>query len=202
MRKMVLFGAALLVVCASASQAEEPKKMQQPSAEEKAQMEAMMKAATPGDMHKKLSAMVGTFEVKVTMWNMPGQPPTDSTGTAENTWVLGGRFVEQKFTGNFMGMPFDGIGYTGYDNIKKEYVATWIDNFGTQMMISNGNLGADGKTYSFTSSMSDPMSGKTMPVQEKVTVVDDDHHVMEMWGPAPDGKMYKMMAITYTRKKS
>lgn len=199
MRKIVLWGAALLVVCASASLAQEPKKA--PSAEEKAQMEAMMKAATPGDMHKKLSPMVGTFDVKVTMWNMPGQPPTDSSGTAVDTWVLGGRFVEERFTGNFMGMPFTGIGYTGYDNVRKEYVGTWMDNFGTQMMVSSGNVGADGKTYNFTSSMSDPMSGKTMPVQEKVTVTDDDHHVMEMWGPGPDGKMFKMMEITYTRKK-
>jgi hypothetical protein len=200
MKKMVLWGAALLVVCASASLAQEPKKA--PSAEEKAATDAMMKAATPGDMHKKLSPMVGTFDVKVTMWNMPGQPPTDSSGTAVDTWVLGGRFVEERFTGTFMGMPFTGIGYTGYDNVRKEYVGTWMDNFGTQMMVSSGNVGADGKTYSFTSSMSDPMSGKTMPVQEKVTVTDDDHHVMEMWAPGPDGKSHKMMEITYTRKKT
>ena len=202
MRKTVLFGASLLLVCASLSLAEEPKKMPQPSADEKAAMEAMMKAATPGDMHKKLSAMVGTFDVKVTMWNAPGQEPAVSTGTSENSWVLGGRYVEQKFNGNFMGMPFDGIGYTGYDNIKKQYVGTWMDNFSTQVMMSSGNSSADGKTYEFTSSMSDPMSGKSMPVQEKVTVLDGDHHTMEMWGPAPDGKMYKMMEITYTRKKS
>ena len=201
MRKLVLSGAALLFVCASVSLADEPKKPQQPSAEEKAAMEAMMKAATPGDMHKKLSAMVGTFDAKVTMWNAPGQPPANSTATSENTWVLGGRFVEQKVNGNFMGMPFTGIGYTGYDNIKKEYIGSWIDNFGTQMMISSGNVGADGKTYNFTSSVSDPMTGKTMPVQEKFTVVDDDHQVMEMWGPGPDGKMYKMMEINYTRRK-
>ena len=201
MRKTVLFGASLLIVCASVLAADEPKKPRQPSAEEQAAMEAMMKAATPGEMHKKLTPMVGVFDLKITMWNMPGQPPTNSTGTSENTWVLGGRFIEQKATGDFMGMPFLGIGYTGYDNIKKIYVGTWMDNFGTQVMISTGTTD-DGKTYNFDSSVSDPMTGKTQPVKEKITVVDDDHHVMEMWGPGPDGKMYKMMEITYTRKKS
>jgi hypothetical protein len=201
MRKTVLFGAALLLVCASVSMADEPKKPQQPSAEEKAAMEAMMKAATPGDMHKKMSVMIGTFDAKVTMYT-PGQPPAESTATSESAWVLGGRFVEEKVSGTFMGMPFTGIGYTGYDNVKQEYIGTWMDNFGTQMMVSTGKASADGKTWDFTSSMSNPMTGKSDTVKEKVTVVDDDHHVMEMWGPGPDGKMYKMMEITYTRKKS
>ena len=38
-------------------------------------------------------------------------------------------------------------------------------------------------------------------VDSKMTVTDKDHHTMEMWGPGPDGKMYKMMEIKYSRKK-
>jgi hypothetical protein len=34
-----------------------------------------------------------------------------------------------------------------------------------------------------------------------VTVTDENHHSMEMWMPGPDGKVFKMMEITYTRKK-
>ena len=75
-----------------------------------------------------------------------------------------------------------------------------MDNMSTATMVSMGKMTTD-KSYDFTSSMDDPMSGKTMPVKEKVTVVDEDHHVMEMWGPAPNGKMMKMMEITYSRKK-
>jgi len=77
-----------------------------------------------------------------------------------------------------------------------------MDTMSTSVMISTGIGGdASGKSYSFSSSMDDPMTGKTTPVTEKVTFIDDDHHVMEMWSPAPDGKMFKMMEITYTRKK-
>ena len=158
----------------------------------------MMKAATPGDAHKKLDWMVGKWDASVTMYN-PGQPPSKSTATSESRWVLGGRWVEEQVSGNFMGMPFNGIGYTGYDNIRKQYTGTWMDNMGTQTMISTGNMTSD-KTYEFTSSMDDPMSGKPMTVKTKMTVVDDDHHVLEMWGPTPDGKVMKMMEITYTRK--
>jgi hypothetical protein len=171
------------------------------AAQQQAEMEAMMKAATPGDAHKKLGAMVGTFNTDVKMWMAPGTPPTGGTGVAENSWALDGRFLEQRFTGTFMGMPFHGIGYTGYDNIKKHYIGSWMDNMTTSMMVSEGTPDATGKSITFTSTMDDPMTGKSSEIKETVTVVDNDHHTLEMWGAGPDGKMFKMMEIAYSRKK-
>ena len=200
MKIRVLVATVVLALCTSAFAAEEAKK-QEMSAEEKAMMEAMMKAMTPGDAHKLLDGMVGTFDAKVTSSMDPSKPPEVSNGTSENSWVMGNRYVMQKFTGSFMGMPFQGVGYTGYDNIKKKYVGTWMDTMTTSMMISDGKADADGKSITFSSTMDDPMTGKTSPVKEKVTVVDADHHMLEMWGAGPDGKMFKMMEINYTRKK-
>ncbi len=198
MKLKVCLGACAILLSSIVAFAQEQPKM---TAEEKAQMDAMMKAGAPGDAHKKLSYMVGTWDATVKMYPMqPAAPVQQSTAVAESKWVLGGRFVQEMVTGNFMGMPFSGIGYTGYDNIKKQYIGTWMDNMGTSVMISSGGPTGD-KTYEFSSTMDDPMSGKSMPVKEKMTVIDDDHHVMEMWAPAPDGKMMKMMEITYTRKK-
>jgi len=190
--------AILLSSLTSLAQTQTKKEM---SAEEKAAMDAMMKAATPGDAHKKLASMVGTWDVTVKMFPQPGAPAQESKGSSENKWVLGGRWVQENFTGDFMGMPFSGIGYTGYDNIKKQYIGTWMDSMSTSMMASSGTADASGKSYEFSSTMDDPMTGKSMPVKSKVTVTDDDHHSMEMWSPGPDGKMFKMMEINYTRKK-
>ena len=200
MRCRILAATVLVAFTATlAVAADKPKKSA--ADKEKAEMEAMMKAGTPGDAHKKLEAFVGTFDTNVKMWMKPGAPPAESSGVSTNAWALDGRWVEQRFAGTFMGMPFSGIGYTGYDNIKKKYVGTWMDSMSTSMMVSTGKADASGKTYTFTSTMDDPMTGKSAPIKEKVTVVDEDHHSMEMWAPGPDGKMYKMMEITYTRKK-
>ncbi|HKS21256.1 MAG TPA: DUF1579 domain-containing protein [Thermoanaerobaculia bacterium] len=197
MRKILTLGFAL-ALCTSALFADDTKKSD--ADKEKAMMEAWMKASTPGDAHKKLDNMVGTWDVTVKSWMAPGQPPMESTGTAVNQWVLGNRWMEEKFTGSFMGMPFQGIGYTGYDNIKKQYVGTWMDNMSTAVMVSSGK-GGSGNTYEFTSTMDDMMTGKPATITEKVTFTDADHHTMEMWGPGPDGKVYKSMEITYSRKK-
>jgi hypothetical protein len=198
MRCRTLAATVLVAFTATLALADDPKAKSGPS---QAEMEAMMKAATPGDAHKKLNGMAGTFTADVKMWMAPGAPPTAGSGVAENTWALDGRWLQQNFTGTFMGMPFTGVGYTGYDNIKKKYVGSWMDSMSTSMMISTGTANADGKSYTFTSTMDDPMTGKSTPVKETVTVVDDDHHTLEMWGAGPDGKMFKMMEIAYTRKK-
>ncbi|HEU4886952.1 MAG TPA: DUF1579 domain-containing protein [Thermoanaerobaculia bacterium] len=165
-----------------------------------AMMDAMMKAGIPGDPHKKLDGMVGTWNTKITMWMMPGADPMTSSGTSTNQWIMGGRYLEQRFKGDFMGMPFEGIGFTGYDNVKKRYWGTWMDNMSTSIMTSTGTASADGKVWDFDGTMSDPMTGGDTAVKEKVTITDADNHLMEMWAPGPDGKMFKNMEIAYSRK--
>jgi len=194
--KVWLAACTLVASAAFNALADSPKKAEHKMSPEE---EAMMKAATPGAEHKKLDTMVGTWSATVKMWPAPGAPAQESKGTATNKWVLGGRYLEQSFDGSFMGMPFHGTGYTGYDNIKKEYIGSWMDTMSTGMMTSTGHINADG-TWTFNGSMPDPMSGKDAPFEEKVTVKDKDHHVFEMMAPGPDGKMFKMMEITYTRK--
>jgi hypothetical protein len=171
------------------------------SAEQQAMMDKWMKIATPGEEHKQLVGTAGSWTVKSTMWETPGQPPTVSSGTSENTSVLGGRFVRQTFKGDFNGMPFEGIGYTGYDNYKKVYTSVWMDSMGTMMMILSGKADASGKIITMTGTIDDVMQGKPTTIRTVTHLTDKDHMKYEMYGPEPTGgKEYKMMEILYTRK--
>lgn len=199
MKLKVWMTLALVMVCCVLPLASQQAQQKEMSAEEKAAMAQWQKFMTPGEGHKMLDGMVGTFDAKVNMWMQPGAPTMASTGVSRNEWVLGKRYIRESFTGTFMNKPFQGIGYTGYDNGKKQYVGTWIDNMGTGVMTSTGTT-TDGKTWTFKSVSTDPMTGKDTPGESKITVADKDHHTMEMWGPAPDGKMFKMMQIDYHRR--
>jgi len=192
--------AGLLVAGAAAAQDAKPADKPM-SAEQKAMMEAWAKFATPGEGHKALAGMAGTWDAEVTSWMEPGQPPTKSKGTSENRMVLGGRWVESKFTSEMMGQPFEGLGYTGYDNYKKKYIGTWQDNMSTAVMLSEGTFDAAGKVMTSTSTMDDPMTGKTSTIKMTTTIESPDHHVFEMWGPDPSGKVVKQMQIDYRRRK-
>jgi hypothetical protein len=173
----------------------------QDAKQEKAMMEAWQRAATPGEGHKKLDALVGTFDVKVRSTVDPSRPPEDSVGTSTNSWVLGGRYVEQEFDGEFMGEPYRGIGYTGYDNVQKKFVSVWMDTAGTGMMFLTSAADKTGKTISGSARIWDPLTEKPLPVESKIIVTDNDHHSFELWAKAPNGKMIKLMDIQYTRKK-
>src|SRR6058998_2961620 len=104
MRKLSTLLVLTLLVASVAIAADAPKDK---AAQQKAAMEAMMRAATPGDAHKKLNSMAGTFDAKVKTWMEPGAPPMESSGKAVNEWVLGGRWLQQRFDGTFMNQPFN-----------------------------------------------------------------------------------------------
>ncbi len=191
-----------IVLLASVSGMQETKKpAAQPPMDEKAAMEMMMKLATPGEAHKKLEVLVGTWSAKNTMWMDPSKPPTVSEGSSEHKWILGGRFLEQRYEGNFMGMPFSGLGYTGYDNFKKKYVGVWMDSAGTSIMNTTGAFEASGKVLRSSARMDDFTTGKVMTVRESLTIVNNNEVRLDMFGPDPKGKEYRMMEIVYTRRK-
>jgi len=164
-----------------------------------AEMKAMMAYATPGELHKMMAKSVGTWTGNATMWMQPGTPPMNSTFEATNEMILGGRYLQGKNTGNFMGMPFEGISVIGYDNAKKVFVNSWIDNMGTGMMYLTGKWDNASNSITFTGSMVDPAAGKEIPVREVMKFVDDNNQTLEMYSLA-GGKEFKNMEIKFTRK--
>jgi len=170
-----------------------------------AAMQEMMKkwqeAMTPGAPHKALAAMEGKWNAEVKDW-MGGSdaPPTVSKGTAVNTMVLGGRYLKEDFTSEMMNQPFQGTGYTGYDNMNKKYVGSWMDNMSTSMMMMEGTMNEKGDVLTMTGKMDDPGTGQHgKPYKSVMTVVSPEKHMYEMFDLSlPEGKQ-KVMEIVYTR---
>ena len=169
-----------------------------PAMSHEAMMAAWQKAMTPGAAHRRLEPLVGSFRAKTTFVVAPGAPPEVSEGTSEHRWVLGGRFLAQVYRGTAMGMPFEGIGYTGYDNVQKKYIGFWMDSFGTGFMPSESVGAPRAGAIDFDASAVDP-SGKTMRFLCKVRIQSGDRHTYEMWAPAPGGKRFLQMKVEYTR---
>ena len=156
---------------------------------------------TPGDMHKMISSWDGVWKGETTMWQTPTSPAMTSTGTATNKMVLGGRYQMSTHKGSFMGMAFEGMGTLAYDNIRKVFVSSWIDNFGTGLMTMEGTWDDATKSLSLKGKTLDcnRFDGSMVDMREVLKIVDDKHQVMEMYGPAPDGKEFKMMEIKMTK---
>lgn len=197
-----------LVLCLAASAFAQTQPQKKPSGappamspEQKAMMEAFQKAATPGPNHKLLQSMVGEWTFAMKMWQDPAAPAQESSGATSYRNLMDGRYVQHEHKGNFMGMPFHGVGILGYDNVSKQFLSSWIDNMATGQMLMNGSYDATKKTFTFKGEMDDAMKPATkVKLRETVRIVDNDTHVMD-WYELRGGKEAKTMEITYKRKK-
>ncbi len=126
-------------------------------------------------MHKLLAAANGKWSEDITMWMAPGQPPIKSTSTSEYKMILGGRYQQANITGSFSGMPFEAMSVIGYDNMKKVFISTWVDNMGTWYLLnSEYPYDAATKTITLIGTMAEPMSGKDVKMRETIRMTDNN----------------------------
>ncbi len=162
------------------------------------EMEEMMKLAAPGEHHKHLDHMIGTWDIKGKLWMIPGGDPIEANSKMEAKWVLGGRFVEMVITGTMFGMPFEGRSLEGYDNVAKKHVSKWVDNFGTYFMDFEGTCSEGGKVRSMSATIPDPMTGGTVTMRGVTRVTGEGSFIYEMFTKTPEGEV-KMMELSYRR---
>lgn len=95
-------------------------------------------------------------------------------------------------------MPMEGIATMAYDNSKKMFVSTWVDNMGTGIMVMEGTWDDASKSMTLTGECKDPMTGKDVKMKEIYKIIDDKTEMMEMY-TTQDGKEYKSMEMKMTR---
>ncbi len=169
----------------------------------KAEMDAYMKLAQPGEHHKLLGHLAGKWVVTGKTWMDPSQPPVEMTFTVEASWLLGGRYLQQVHTSTFMGQPFEGRSLDGYDNFTHEYFSTWVDNMGTGVMVFRGKCDDPCTALTESAEGPDPMTGKVMKSTTVTTFVDPDTYRFEMYEAraGKDGQGAKVMDVTAKRQK-
>jgi Protein of unknown function (DUF1579) len=189
MKKYTLFTSLLAVIFISG------KLVAQTTEEQKAYVAFM----TPGPTQQMIAKSAGTWTGTVTMWTPENATPTTSTMEATNTMILGGRYLQSSNKGTMMGQPFEGIGVTGYDNSKKVFVSSWVDNMGTGMIFMEGTWDASTNSMLLSGKNTDPLTGKDVPIREIMKFVDDNHQELVIYF-TEKGKEFKGMEIKYVRK--
>jgi hypothetical protein len=149
--------------------------------------------SAPGPEIDHLKKMVGTWDATVKF--MGGE----SKGTMVYKMDIGGRWLVGNFTGDFGGQKFEGRGLDSYDDMKKKYVAVWIDSMSGSPMVMEGTYDKDKKSATMTGEGPGP-DGKPTKYKTVTEMKDNNTVVFTMYGPGPDGKEGQVMTITYKRK--
>jgi len=163
-------------------------------------MEVYRKLGTPGEPHKLLARLVGSWTTRTRAWMEPGKPEVQGTGTCQQKMLLDGRYLQQEYTGEMMGSTFNGINVIGYDNHTKKYVSIWIDSMSTGIYYFEGSAEGNGKTITQESSYDDPVRGP-MVWRSVTNIVDDNTLEYQMFLIPKGGKEEKMMEMTMNRKQ-
>jgi len=98
-----------------------------------------------------------------------------------------------------MGKPFTGFEITGYDNLLKRYVTSWMSSMGTNIFMMEGTASSDGKTITLKGKHAE-LGGGYMTHRAIWKIMDSSNQTFEMYGVHHGGKEMKMMEITYKRK--
>ncbi|MCU0286010.1 MAG: DUF1579 domain-containing protein [Acidobacteria bacterium] len=183
-----------LQAAASAQQSQQPE-------EEQKMMKRWMEYTSPGENHKYLEYFAGDWEITSTIW-VPGANPEVSRGFGASELIIGGRYLKSYIKGSMMQMPYEGFTITGYDNFKKEYVSSMIDNAGTGIYHTCGTLDKATMTRTETGTWDDFMTGGKIKVRLVTKIIDANKYILETYDDkAGGGKEVKTGEIVFTRKK-
>ena len=183
----------------------------QPSAADmEKMMQQMMELSKLNENHKLLADLDGTWSYTVKMWMTPdpNAKPQESKGIAVRKSMMDGRFFVMDVNGKMQmpgpdgkpkDMEFKGMGIEGYDNVKKKFVGSWVDNMGTGIMMSEGTYDPATKTFTYTGEY-EAIPGMKQKIREVMKITDKDNMSFE-WYEDHGGKEAKTMEINYTRKK-
>jgi hypothetical protein len=163
-------------------------------------MEVYKKLAVPGEPHKMLARLEGSWTTRIKASMGPDQPWEESTGTCEQRMLLGGRYLQQEYASEMMDGPYAGVNLIGYDNHTRKYVSTWIDSMSTAIYCFEGTADADGRTITQKCSYDDPVRGPI--VWRSVSrIIDNDTMKYEMFITPEGGSEQKEMEMTVSRKR-
>jgi hypothetical protein len=171
--------------------------------EQSVDMEAYMKhyleVTAPNQHHQALAKRVGQWNTVIKYYLSPEAEPMVSTGTCTYELVMGGRFVEQRAEGEVLGIPFEGVGYLGFDKTTGKHTSFWIDSMGTQSIYAEGECSHGGMTETYMFTTHDPMTGDAMQIKTVTTIKSDNEHTYEWFEKGADGRLTKTMEVDYTR---
>ena len=151
----------------------------------------------PVEQHRMVLTGVGEWEGNVFM-TVPGMPEPMQMPCTESVKAVGKFWTVSEFSGNFGGVPFNGISQIGYDTTKKKYVGTWLDNQHPHMSIMEGDWDAEKNAIVMHYDQFDTMSGTFLKMRNE-TVHAEGKYTITFFQLSDEGES-EMMRIEMTKK--
>jgi len=167
----------------------------------------------PGPSHQLLADLVGTWMFQGKFYSGNSNPDSNKVVGEFNGNLLrkpfaNGRFFIVEWTGGKIQIPVQNgkmqevsaqrVEFEGYDNVKKKFVLTYINNhIGSGIVLAEGRYDSTTKTIVYEWE-DEQMPGKKFKVRERFIILDTNHYKMEYYREQA-GRVFKATEITCTK---
>lgn len=171
-----------------------------PAADELAKlMENAKKFTEPGEKHKLLEKWIGDWKLE-TRFVMNGKKTPAQLGKSKCSWLIKGRWIKSEGEGEMMGKKMKGFHILGYDNFKKSYVGTSVQNMDTAMLRYEGDVDPKTGALVMYGKMDEYLTGEHDKMVKYIwRFVSDDKLIFEVHDLAIGEKNTMVIEQTYLR---
>jgi hypothetical protein len=174
----------------------------------------MVRNGQPGEMHRRLDALVGEWNVAMSFYiagGTPEKPIVANDLICRREWIAetGNRHLRDVMEGTFGGNPYYRLGILSYSTMDKRYEWNTVDAVNTMMMTYKGakdSAKPDGEIVmsgEFTDQgvLGDSYAGKTIRQRTVIKIESPDRHVIDVYFTPPGEKERMAARGIYTRRK-
>ena len=132
-------------------------------------MSEMMRLGTPSRGTSTWSPWLARGTWSPRMWMGPGRAEQSPKATHPRApGSSADASCARSDQGEMEGMPFNGLGYTGFDNYKQQFVGTWMDSWSTGYM-ARERPSVQGRARAITTSgqWEGPMGDHDLPLRHR-----------------------------------
>ena len=155
--------------------------------------------SAPGESHRRLLGMVGTWDLEVESRSGPESPWQRTQGRSVCVQALGGRYVVEYWSTNLQGQPFEAMHVLGYDRLAEKFLSIWMDSFSTWPVNSSGRMSSSESVLSLTGSMRDVLAPDGRPFHLRLLFDGPDQRSMEVLDSVA-GTQVPLLRVRATRR--
>jgi len=158
-----------------------------------------MEIPAPQEEHQWLHRLVGEWTVEGEAKMEPDQPWEKWKGT-ETVRAIGELWTMAEGKVDSPDGEMTTVITLGFDPQKGRFVGTFIASMMNYLWIYDGALDAEKRVLTLDSEGPGMTEGKTFKAQDKIEMVDDNHHILTSQILGDDGQWHEVMKAHYHRK--
>ena len=176
------------------------------------QLPPMVRNGLPGPMHQRLNALLGEWQVEMTIYIAGGtkdKPIISRDLTCRREWIAetGNRYLRDVTEGSVGGDRYYRMGLLGYSIMDKAYEWVTVDALNANMMIYHSRGENSSREISMMGEFTDQgvlgkrYEGKRVGMRTVIRIESPERNVFELYMTPSNGHEILAVRAIYTRRK-